>query len=449
MTLAFDTGGRGTAVARFVERCRQTLGADAAATGDATAAFAVDGQRPSAVCYPEHVSGLGLCMAAAADNDLAVIPVGNGTQLGIGRSPQLYDVAMCTRRLQRIVAHEAADMTVTVEAGATIEEVNRALAAASQFLPFDPPRPSDVTIGGLIATDAGGPLRLEYGKVRDLLIGVRAVLADGTIVKGGGRVVKNVAGYDMMKLFTGSHGSLAVIAEATFKVRPLPEVEQLFVLAADKIETAVALGMRTLAAQMRPAFVEAVNESVGISFELPGAAVVIGCHGSAAEIAAQRAELDLISGNANVELLDAPTSDLLMRRLRNMPAVPGSAGCKVITSPSRLASTLGHIVAETRKRSVEVAIVAHVGSGVAVVRCPIERAGAGPFADFARWVRGEVCAEGGTVIFDALPTTLKDRIDPWSTDRTITSGQLSLMRGIKEALDPRRLLSPGRFVGGL
>jgi glycolate oxidase FAD binding subunit len=448
MTLAHDGGYRGTAVSRFVEQCRQTLGAESAVTGDDTAAFAIDGQRPAAVCYPAHVNQLSLCVAAAADADLSLVPVGNGTQLQTGRSPLRYDVAVCTRRMSRVVAHEAADMTVTVEAGATIEELNRSLAGAAQFLPFDPSRPAEVTVGGLIAADACGPLRFEYGKVRDSLIGIRAVLADGTTVKGGGRVVKNVAGYDLMKLLTGSFGSLAVIAEATFKVRPLPEKEEVFVLAAETIESAVALGVRATAAHLRPAFIEAVNEHVGRSFELPGAAVVIGCHGSAREIEAQRREIEAAAVNG-VEVLDAATAAALMGRLRNVPSLPGSAGCRIATSASRLASTLGHIADEARRRAIVAAIVAHVGNGAAVLRCQVERAGFGEFGDFARWLLGEICAEGGTVIFDALPATLKDRLDPWSTDRSITAGQLSLMRGIKEALDPRRLLSPGRFVGGL
>jgi len=203
-------------VARFVG----LAGTPAVVTAsDVLTAFTVDGCAPCCVLFPSTAEDLSRCVAAADAAGLALIPAGNGTQLHIGHAPQRYDVALSTRRLRRIVAHEAADMTVSVEAGLTLAELNAALAAAGQRLPLDPPYPEHTTIGALIATDACGPLRLSQGKVRDLLIGVTVVLADGSVVKGGGRVVKNVAGYDLMKLFTGSFGTLGIVTEATFKIR--------------------------------------------------------------------------------------------------------------------------------------------------------------------------------------------------------------------------------------
>ena len=191
---------------------RQVLPAGGIATSDqALGAFAIDGLRPECVLFPETVDDLGRCVAAVDQAGMTVMPVGNGTQLGYGNPPQRYDVALSTRRLARVLAHEAADMTVTVEAGATLAAVNAALQPARQLLPLDPPQPEHTTIGAAIAIDASGPLRLSQGKVRDLLIGIKAFLADGTPIKSGGRVVKNVAGYDLMKLFTGSFGTLGTV----------------------------------------------------------------------------------------------------------------------------------------------------------------------------------------------------------------------------------------------
>ena len=193
------------------ESAARLLEPGAVVSGDASGAFAVDGRTPQDVAFPATIDEVARCAAAAHAADLAVIPVGNGTQLHIGRPPRRYDLALSTQRLNRILAHEAADMTVTVEAGITLAQLNTALATAGQRLPIDPPHPERTTIGALIATDASGPLRLSQGKVRDLLIGITVVLADGTLVHGGGRVVKNVAGYDLMKLFTGSFGTLGII----------------------------------------------------------------------------------------------------------------------------------------------------------------------------------------------------------------------------------------------
>ncbi len=211
------------ASADAVRIVRDVLGDGAVAAGDALGAFAVDGQIPQCVAYPETSDALSRCAAALHEAGRAVIPAGNGTHLRLGRPPRAYDVALSTRRMRRVVAHEAADLTVTVEAGCTLAELNDVLASAGQILPLDPPHPERRTVGSIIATDAWGPWRLAHGKVRDLLIGVTVVLASGTVVRGGGRVVKNVAGYDLMKLFTGSFGTLGIVVEATFKVRPRPE----------------------------------------------------------------------------------------------------------------------------------------------------------------------------------------------------------------------------------
>lgn len=449
MTAGLAAGRQGD-IGRFVDQCRQTLGADAAIVGDEAARFAIHDQRPGAVCFPKDIDALSRCVAVAAAADLAIVPVGNGTQLGMGGVPRRYDVAVSTRRMCRIVAHEAADMTVTVEAGATLVELDAALAQGAQFLPLDPPRPHDATVGALIATDASGPLRMSCGRVRDLLIGVRAVLADGTIVKGGGRVVKNVAGYDVMKLLTGSHGSLAIIAEATFKIRPRPAVERCLVIGVGCIDEAIALGLQSMAAEMQPAFVEGVNAATGREIGLASAALIVGLHGSQAEIDAQREVLDAIAGKGRVEDVPAANAPDLMRRLRDLPAAERTNGCRIATLPSRLAATLAHIERAAQERSIDAMLLAHVGNGVAVLRCAADRVSNGALADFAVWIQVQVsAAEGGVVVFDKLPKRLTEALDPWGADRTLSATQLNLMRNLKAALDPRGLLSPGRFVGDL
>ena len=244
-----------------IEHLRAIAGTPAVANGDRAHACAVDGLHPRCIVSPATVDELCRCVAAIDAADGALIAFGSGSRLGVGRRPRRYDVALSTRRLQRVLAHEAADMTVSVEAGVTVAELNAVLGEAGQHLPLDPPHPELTTIGGLIATDASGPLRLSHGKVRDLLIGIRVVLADGTLVKGGGRVVKNVAGYDLMKLFTGSYGTLGVIVEATFKVRPLPEHEAVIVVPAATTAEAITTALALLSPGLAPLSVDVLNET--------------------------------------------------------------------------------------------------------------------------------------------------------------------------------------------
>src|SRR5437867_10661307 len=170
--------------------------------------------------------GSGVEVAAAlrhaADARQSIIIRGAGTKLGWGREPGPVDAILDMRGLNRVLEHQYGDMTATIEAGATLGDVNRALAQHGQWLPLDPPRADEATIGGILATNDSGPLRHRYGTPRDLVIGIQLATTDGVLSQAGGRVVKNVAGYDLGKLITGSFGSLAAIVSATFKLSPLP-----------------------------------------------------------------------------------------------------------------------------------------------------------------------------------------------------------------------------------
>src|SRR4051812_47178313 len=161
----------------------------------------------------------------ANESNQVVIPRGGGTRMGLGFPPTAADVLLHTTNLDRVVDYEPADLTLTIEAGATLEEVQELLRPEGQFLALDPPLASQSTLGGIIASNASGPLRLAYGSARDLVIGTRVVNADGISTKAGGRVVKNVAGYDLNKLYIGSLGTVGIVVELSFKLWPLPHAE--------------------------------------------------------------------------------------------------------------------------------------------------------------------------------------------------------------------------------
>ena len=182
----------------------------------------VDGAMPAVVLEPAGATDVAEALRWASSARMSVVVRGAGSKDGWGRPPRDVDVLLRTTRLDRILAHEADDLTATVEAGASLHDVNRALATCGQFLPFDPPHAHLATIGGLLATNDTGPLRHRHGTPRDRLIGMTVVMPDGLMSSSGGRVVKNVAGYDLGRLLVGSHGGLAVIVSATFKLSPVP-----------------------------------------------------------------------------------------------------------------------------------------------------------------------------------------------------------------------------------
>ena len=177
---------------------------------------------PSLVVEPGTIEETSEVMKLASREGLAVSPRGGGTKMGLGNPPRQVDLILSTARMDGIIEHVPGDQIVRAQAGLKLEDLQENLAESDQMLGIDPPE-EGATVGGIVAANASGPRRLRYGTVRDLIIGIKVVLADGTVAKAGGKVVKNVAGYDLSKLFTGSLGTLGVIAEANFRLHPIRE----------------------------------------------------------------------------------------------------------------------------------------------------------------------------------------------------------------------------------
>jgi len=187
----------------------------------AEGSYPVDGVAARFVARPRSVSEASQVLAAAAADGLAVAFAGGGSKLGLGNPPERVDLEVQTSGLGQVLEHAAGDLVVRAQAGVPLADLQAALAPAGQWLALDPPEPR-ATVGGVVAANASGPRRLRYGTVRDLIIGITVVLADGTVAHAGGKVVKNVAGYDLAKLFCGSLGTLGMVAEAIFRLHPLP-----------------------------------------------------------------------------------------------------------------------------------------------------------------------------------------------------------------------------------
>ncbi|MCK2219873.1 FAD-binding oxidoreductase [Actinomadura sp. ATCC 31491] len=384
----------------------------------ADAEDAVGGVLPRWVALPESVEEVAAVLRACAARDLAVVPAGGGTKLHWGLPPERCDVLLDLCCLNEILEHAAGDLVVRAQAGVTMDALAAALAGEGQELALDVPFSEGATVGGTLATATAGPRAFRYGTARDLLIGVTVVLPDGTVARSGGKVVKNVAGYDLGKLFTGSHGTLGVIAEATFRLHPLPAARRWVsaeVAAAELPGLAAALA----AAQAEPSAAEVDRPEPDAP---PVLSVLV--EGAAADSRAA-AVRELIGGG---EVTDAPppwwgliTRDEVLVEVR----FPATGLAAVLEAAARAGLALrGSVLA---------------GRVWLEAWRPV---GGDELAATVAGLRRRVEAAGGRVSVTAAPPCAG--LDRWGQ----VSG-LPLMRRVKERFDPGRRMSPGRFVGGM
>jgi len=367
---------------------------------------------------------------------IALAPVGAARSLaGIRRSPVALGISM--KRLSRIVAHEPHDMTVVAESGITVGDLNIAMTDSRQRLPVDPCNPAITTLGSLVCAAHSGPLRLSEGTARDLLIGVRFVGHGGNLIHGGGRVVKNVAGYDLMKLMGGSFGTLGILTEVTFKVRPVPPEYCLALIpyerAADAFAAARILNDALPLSNLdilSPAFATRLNSTTQFL-------LMAGFSGSPLEIGYQAERIrDLIG--ARGEILDGESALSSYELLRDMDfySIPLSAQIAVL--PAFLARALDLCGDKTEFR-------AHAGSGVAQILTSETLTAEDAVKTVARWRKAAHSARGHLRLLAAAPA-IRESLEFFDTPN---DGALALMRRLKAAFDPAGIFNPGCFVGGI
>jgi glycolate oxidase FAD binding subunit len=387
--------------------------------------YVVDGREPSVVVAPSSQDEVAAVLTAAAESGATVIAWGGGNHMALGGPLARYDLALDLQRLNRVVEYEPADLTVTVEAGIRLAELNRHLAAHGQWLPLDPPAGPTATIGGILASNASGPAKIAHGTARDLVIGMTFATAKGELVKSGGRVVKNVAGYDLAKLQIGALGTLGVISQVSFKVAPLPRQTETVVYTSGSLEAIAEASWGIWDAGL------ACNGLVTGKWGNDWLLAVRLAGGSAAVERSQR-EVSRIAAGLSTSS-DVTWDDLLSI---SRPRSPGSLIVRAAVKPTditRIASDLAAAGAE---------VVAYPGVGVCHGRWP--DAGALDDAAFVR-LRTECESAGGALVIEAAPVEVKRRLGVWGDTR----GDFTLMRRLKETFNPNGSLSPGRFVGGL
>jgi len=363
---------------------------------------------------------------------VTLAPLGAARTLSeIRRAPAMLGVSLA--RMDRIVAYEPEDMTVIAEAGMTLGALNQRLGEHGQRLPLDPCSPGAATLGALIGASHAGPLRLSEGTPRDLLIGVRFVGHEGREVHGGGRVVKNVAGYDLMKVMTGSFGTLGIITEAAFKLRPIPEGYTLGI--APFARAAEAFGAALKLHDALPlVHVEVLSPALAARFGHPGTFLMMAAvAGSASELEYQRGQF---GGLAGAEFSEGARAIQTYKRLRDLEFAPAALSAQLATAPAELARCVEDSGAEFR---------AHAACGVAQIFIGGELDPINARETLARWRIAAHAAQGHLRLFAAAPA-LSSQLDFFDEP---PAGALKLMRRLKAAFDPVGIFNPGCFVGGL
>ncbi len=430
MRLAEDIERRNPAL-RAATELSALVGADRLRTPEGCEALAAD-----VIVEPRSADEVCKIVFKCEVDGISLAPLGRARTLAeLRRNHVTLGVSLA--RMARIIDYQSDDMTVTAEAGVTLGALNQAMAVRRQHLPIDPPDPTSVTLGALIGAAKAGPLRLSEGTARDLMIGVRFVGHGGRIVRGGGRVVKNVAGYDLMKVMTGSHGTLGIVIEATFKVRPMPERYTLARLACGNPAAAFEAAARIHDALP---LVHLEVASPGIAQNLGLApeqfAVIAGLAGNRDEIDYQAESIRALAGGAEVEIVQLASALRIYQRLRDFALpVPGIAA-QVATPPAALARCIQDCGAEFR---------AHAGCGVAELFRPGELPAEEAAQLIARW-REVAAGAGGHLRLLAAPPSIRAALDFFGTP---SEGILKLSRRLKAAFDPGGVFNPGCFIGGI
>ncbi len=420
------------------------------------ATYTFDGHVPKAVVLPASVQEMQEVLQFASKKDLSVMPAGAGTKLRIGNLPEKVDIVLATTRLNSVVEYEPADLTVTVEAGIRLAALQAVLAQHRQYLALEPPYADRCTLGGIVATNVSGSLRLRHGAARNQVLGLRVVHANGTVVKSGGKVVKNVAGYDLNKLYIGAFGTLGIITEVTLKLAPIPAHEAILVADFQNVQGAIDTGLSIIGSQILPMFV-----NLSINSDLVGTAtdnardtkrptLVVEFGGDPETVAWQLAQCQsIMEQNAalGVTITEGESRSRLQEAIREFPATDTDTErviAKLNLKRTGIAEFAAQVMDASWARDVQIMVL--LGSGILYLSIPVTSdADFEGLANTLTQLRQSAMEARGNLIVEAAPPELKQHIDVWGP----VGDTFGLMKQVKDRFDAGRLLNPGRFVSGI
>jgi glycolate oxidase FAD binding subunit len=447
-------------------RMAEIVGDANVASGPAqVAAYQIDGNSPSAIVSPGSSEEVVEIVKFAAREKLAIVPTGGRTKLGIGMPPRRYDIALDMTRMDRIVAYDPGDLTLSVEPGIPLHKIASALAKHRQFLPLAVPFMNRATAGGTIASGLDSPLRQIYGTARDFVLGMEFVTGDGIVARSGGRVVKNVTGYDIHKMMIGALGTLGVITRINFRTFPLPRASRTCIATFRGPAAAFELRHAIAKSVLRPQSVEILaaagsstvelGRRAAVSFDHGAWSVVVSFAGDEQVLDRDRRELETLARGTDrsalesfTELRAEPAANV-NRHIAELPSAilerfPAAAILKISALPTELAALANEI------QAIEIPwLVMMRGLGVTYLALlPPDR------SEESLGLLKKECtrifslpakAPRGRTVLLWGPPELKSEINVWGAP----SGDFSLMQKLKDVFDPSGVLSPGRFIGGL
>jgi glycolate oxidase FAD binding subunit len=438
-------------------------------TNAAAAEYAVDRIPPAMVVLPTDEAQIAAVLRLAAEYQATIFPRGGGSHMCIGQPPARVDLVLSVQHLQRQLAYEPADMTTTVQAGIRVCELQRTLGDQGQFLALDPPVTATTTLGGVIATNVSGPRRLLYGTARDVLLGVAVMTIDGKRTKAGGRVVKNVTGYDLNKLYIGSLGTLAIIVELTCKLHPLPPGELTLGIGcageadlAPMLQTILQLPLRLNSLELlNAAACKRLATRADLALIETGYMLIARVEGPPAVTQSQAQRLTEalhhlpLTRPASVYAWSAVEQEYLWSGLsaltRGTSDLDSAPDCMVV-KVSLLMSALPVFCQDVQEQATHLdtawLIVAHAGSGIAYVCIPIptpEAPDVERLLAYLQALEGCVARCQGRRVVEQAPVAVKQQCQVWGPP----GDDFALMRAIKASFDAQHRLNPGRFLGGL
>ncbi len=408
--------------------------------------FRVGVEASRAAAFPHSIEELSEMLRLAGSEKWRVIPAGAGSWLQAGNRPAYFHLIISTTMMNRISEYEPSDLTATVEAGAPLKTFNETAREHRQFIPLDPFGVEDSTIGAVISTASSGPLRCAYGTPRDWLIGICVVHADGTITRAGGKVVKNVAGYDLCKLYTGSFGTLGIIAEMSFKLRAIPPAEKTLLLYSDQLESLCSIISKINGSELQPSALELLSQ---------GDETVPGDPGKFTLAVRLLHEPDAIESQINelLKIAVGVSSSVLSNGdartfWNNYRASEIERSVEFDLKLSGLPSDLMTSLDELRSTLPETRWRAHAANGV--IRIHADHQWLDEFKNRERArklkeLRLHAQSRGGQLVIFQAPDELLEKLDVWGD----VGPTADLMRTLKSKFDPDSLLNTGRFVAGI
>ena len=420
--------------------------------------YLVDDVAPLDVVTPANERELSQIVASANEDGIGIIPYGGGTRMSLGNPPARACLIVDITKLNRVVAHNYADLTASFQAGATMGFVSEVLAQQGQLLAIDPPIPDRATIGGTLAAAVNGPLKWHFGHPRDTVIGMKVIQPNGAVTKSGGQVVKNVSGYDMSRLHIGGLGSLGVILEASFKLTPIPMYEKTILASFESIDAAMNAAMNVFNSYVMPLAMVAFAPSVAARIGIEGNKanryhLAIRLGGRTRTLDRQQDEISATFGREGASSTSTVSGQVisgdsldLWRSLSDFGWSPRAApllNIRISALPSRVRDILDMIY-QLRDSDLELATLAEPGFGT--VEANWFGSGDAPYAalaDIIANIRKRASALGGTAIVQRCPPRAKSGIDVWGDDHI----GIDVMRRMKSRYDPNGIMNPGRFVG--